>query len=1411
MNYRTLPLLCVALLGPLLLAAQHDRMSFVNFSARSALGSGAVNDLARDTTGYLWIATNAGVRRYDGYRFRSYQAAPDRPDGLADNVVTCVLVDRQNRKWFGTREGGIARLDETTGTFVTYRDGLRGVGDLAEDHAGRLLAATTAGLYAYDPAADRWTTLPQTLGWGLTAGFDPTSLHDALPTDRAADFATWADRLFPDTTYARRALATAVGKFAGNSLWPRLRPQLVRETPRDGMGPAYANLTALTVDAHDNLFLGYYHGGVGYLAAGATTPTVLRANGNPARTEGMNKVNDLLLRHDTLLVARLTDGVTGLNVTSGRAVALPYALPAVAVQQLALRNDRLYAATALGVLVRDLTTGRAVGYDGSGNFEHGLVAAETACVLPDDDVLWIGHSRHGLSRGVTATPIFVHPQPDQPPLPHYMRGVTAAHQDARGRLWLGYYEGGIRWVGADDFSTRNTYLTDDDNGIERSSVFTLFSDREGTLWGGGYRTGLIRYDAARDDWFPATTNDQDPLRGSDVRAIGQDRSGYLWVALHAHGMIRYDPATGDRLSFTPANDLLPSSYPFDLVVDERDRVWVATVNGLFLIEADRQQVRAVIPPANDRQRGYHHRVFDLEPFAGGMSAATQDGLLLFDAAGERLPRPLPAELTGAPLQTLVADPSLPGLWVTTEHDLYFYRPDQNLLLRYQPPTAGRAAGFTRNAGLVTADRRLLFGTSAGLIGFAPHQLRRPVTVGTATVTGTEYFDATEVPPADGRPLLLPPDNAGFALDFSSFNYDRPAAARFEVRLAPHQREWSALPAGNPRFVVHHLSPGDYRVEYRVRSEQGLSAGPVRQLPVQVASPWYATYWAWVGYFLVVCALLAGYLWLMRRRDALRQRVRYERMEAAKTRELAAEKTRFFENVSHDLRTPLTLIDTPLDALLRQPELPLPTRRRYYEIMRRNSERLDRLIRHLLNFRQLEDGPLLDATETGDLVDYLRRLAEPFALRARQQRINLTLTLPAAPVRTVFPAEALNRIVENLLSNALKFTPAGGRVDLTLRVAAHRPEGMTLIVADTGPGVPEADTERIFERFYRQPGQEHTEGTGIGLAVVRELADRLGGSIRCRSRAGAGTVFTCALPLESEETATATPHAPRETATAAAIVSGLATPPKEPATPDDPERPHLLVVDDDPDIRATIRNGAGDRYRITEAADGATALRLAGERQPDLIISDVMMPELDGNQFCAALKADPATSHLPVLLLTARHGEDARREGLAAGANGYLTKPFKLHLLFRQVDNTLTTLRAARRHWVETPRSTLPAALLVTAADRAFLTTLREHVNERMAEGTIDHQQLFRAVAMSRTLCFAKVKALTGLSLGAYIKRLKIDRARSLLRGTPGITLAEVAFQSGFKTTAHFARTFKAVQGETPGQFRAVRRAADSTE
>lgn len=568
----------------------------------------------------------------------------------------------------------------------------------------------------------------------------------------------------------------------------------------------------------------------------------------------------------------------------------------------------------------------------------------------------------------------------------------------------------------------------------------------------------------------------------------------------------------------------------------------------------------------------------------------------------------------------------------------------------------------------------------------------------------------------------------------------------------------------------------------------------------------------LGALAAILGLVALFQYF-RNRQRLRQKeaelaLQLEKAEAEQLRELDQLKSNFFASISHEFRTPLTLILGPLQQM-RSGVFQGDTRQ-YFDIMYRNGKRLQSLINQLLDLSKLESRRMQLRPEQGDVIRFLRLLAGSVESWAAQKQIDYRIQLPERPVWASFDRDKLEKILINLLSNALKFTPNGGSVHL--RVEAHPEEGrevLNIAVSDTGPGIPAGELDKIFERFYQAPpapsgggefrrssspggSGEGAIGTGIGLALAKELAELHGGAIHVESERGRGATFTVNLPLEKAGPVEEGPQEPTSDAFA------MPASPAESATAEgaaEKGAPIVLIVEDNPDVRVYIKGQLSGQYRILEAENGLKGLEAALDAVPDLVITDVMMPEMDGAALTSKLKADERTSHIPVVMLTARAERADKLEGLETGADDYLVKPFDAQELQARVRNLIEQRRRLRERF--TRESLLsPKNIAVTSVDEQFLARLMAAIEERMDDESLSVEALAREVGMSRSQLHRKVTALTDRPPNVFLRAIRLQRARQLLEQQAGNT-TEVAFMVGFSSLAYFSKCFKDEFGMTP--------------
>lgn len=560
------------------------------------------------------------------------------------------------------------------------------------------------------------------------------------------------------------------------------------------------------------------------------------------------------------------------------------------------------------------------------------------------------------------------------------------------------------------------------------------------------------------------------------------------------------------------------------------------------------------------------------------------------------------------------------------------------------------------------------------------------------------------------------------------------------------------------------------------------------------------FWVIVVSLLLLVALIGGYLLYYRqrtRRDELARQLAFEQKEAERLAELDTLKTRFFANISHEFRTPLTLILSPLRDLQKEfPQRPL------FRIMAQNAERLLSLINQLLDLSKLEAGKMEVRIQEGDLPPFLKYIFSSFESLAQNKNIVFQYGQSQEHRLGSFDADKLEKIATNLLSNAFKFTPENGRVEVR---ADYTEQELVLKVRDFGIGITSDRLPRIFDRFYQGENAAHQdyEGTGIGLALVKELVEILHGSIRVESDPKTGTVFTVHLPIGQPTQATTPMITPlRENGSLSALTSPdlSAIEPVEA----DSELPVLLIVEDNSDLRRYIRSQFEGAYQLLEAKDGLEGLKTATEKVPDLVICDLMMPRLDGFGFCKALKTDMRTSHIPVVMLTAKATPEDRLEGLQLGADDYLAKPFHTDELQVRVRNLIRIREKLRQKYsqvsVLVTAEPLPSQITAEITpDEAFLQKLGQLIEEHMGDLTFDVDTLAEHLTMSSSQLRRKLKALTNQTIIEYLRNYRLEKAAVLLKNKRG-NVSEVAFQVGFESLSYFGKIFQEKFGKTPSDY-----------
>jgi len=1327
----------IAVAAPAAAIAQEFHAGFRvdRYSTDEGLPAHAIHDIVQSRNGFLWIATNGGLVRFDGRRFETIAPEAGR---FHIGRVGGLDVGRGDTIWLTPESGGIAYV------------------------VGRQARLLVEGPVLYDLAQDRDGSL-----W-LMHG--PLSRYAAGRLDTVI---AGNDFLYANFTERPRLWRDETG-----TLWARSQQTpSVEHRLRDGQ------FRTAEVDG-TRAMLGNSVTGARYrLRTTGTERDVVGANNRRVATLPRDTE-----RHHPRLVDRagrvwtsVADTVEVFGPSSTRALGRFHLANAGHVSLMFEdREGNVWAGSARAGLWRfqpaPFTT---LGV------ESGLAMSQALGIYAgaSDEVLITDQSRQLFAvRGTRASKL---------PLPFLGEGPDVIQVVAE--------RGGSTWyvLGGPEFQTvpRRLVLRDV-SGQQRewdlgSTIHHARLDprRDGVLWV-RVNAGLVRLDrnapggpklVRRYDFGSVGRGLLIATDGS-IWATGEDaaRRGAVWRLV------------GDSLHEYAASDGVPAAPTRDLFEDVDGTIWIGTYGAGLLRFKD----------------GAFGRVTTAE----GLADDVVSGILADDAG---------------------------NLWFAGNRGVHrAARNELNAVLdgraaRLHGVLYGSADGLTIPEGsgrapLRAADGRLWFPTFGGAAVVDPtYALSLD---GTPPTVEIESLSADDEHVSMGADLRTPRGKRRVEIGYRGISMRQASRLGFERRLAPVDTQWVAT--GNDVSAIYAaLRPGRYSFSVRAVNARGVASEPAT-LEFVVPPFFYETLWFWLVTLVLIVVAGEQLLRLRLRQSAARQ-IELRRLVEERTASLAAQtsrteaaletvaaqaeqlrsldqtKSRLFANVSHEFRTPLSLVIGPLEDLRAGRSGPLSDAiARTLDRALTNGRRLVRLVEQMLDVARLEAGALRLNLDTHDFVPLLRRIAESFSSLAEARGIQFRVAYPVGAVFVRFDPDHMDKVIANLCGNALKFTERGGLVELSLSV--ERGDSAVLSVRDTGVGIPESALPRVFDRFYQvdDSSRRAHEGTGIGLAIAKELMELHSGSIAVESQPGVGSTFTLRLPLANAAReaqgrgalpARATAHldaAIAERTDDAANARDIAEPPDDRTT--------VLLVEDNTELRQYLAEHLADEYRVLEAADGNLGLAMARAQSPDLVISDVMMPEMDGQALCAALKSHPDTDFIPVVLLTARAELDERIAGLEGGADDYLTKPVEMRELLARVRNLIGIRRRLRERVAESgrvlPKLTLKAADALAGGGAEFLQQLNDVMSKHLGDEAFDADAMAAALATSRATLYRRLDELLGQSPMEALWQYRLDQAALWLRSADA-SVSEVAYAVGFKSVPHFSRRFKARFAASPGSYR----------
>ena len=1313
-----------------------------------AISNQKVNAFAEDGNGHIWIATFRGLNKYNIHEYHQYFCTEDEL-GLPDNQINDVHCGRDGRLWVATVNGAAFRT--ATGEFqrIPYEGNFGNFRAILESPEGKILMSNANSLFAYDP--------------------ETTSLRTVIADYNAFGLPAEAwvgDRLY--SVYGR----TQLKSYNSHDF------SLIETIPLP------FNAYHICHAGNGEIWLS----GVGKLLIFDTRTGSWKLLPESIRRDAriMGGDVDILFSVDdnTLLLNVIGKGMFCWQRSIDRVLfqddpGFPYEIPSAEI--------------------------RSIFKDSRGNLWFGTV---------DQGYTTSYHYRDGFNNNKHLTAAF-----DR-------KTVVSLCRDNADRLWIATMSDGL-WVrepGTEQLRRVNVSHLVSDAHIGYLRCGKVFCDAEGDLW-------LLfsdKYCVVRSRYVQGQLAFVDSFFFTHPAAIAQDDLGRIWVGGGSMELVRYDKASRSVVN-VPYTDQSDWAYVSELMLAEPGRMLVAA-NGTKVLQLNTNTGLVSPVTLSEEESKACIRRSVLIPnvlFRDGGGdiwvGTIANGLLRHDSQ-RHVTEPVP----GAPCSDICAiqEDRQGNIWVSTMYGLGKYDRTVNEFVNYYAADGIGGNQFSDRAACLLGDGTLIFGGTHGLTVFNPIDVSQRRTV-PLVFEDLKIHNQLVVPGPDApisrelstKPdITLRPDQNGFSISFAALDYSEHERSHYYYMMDGFDRYW--IDAGNNHEAYYaNLPAGKYTFRVRITNNNRSIVETEESLPLQILPPWYRSWWGRILLWLLTLGLLFCF-WLLYRRFHRQQveqarHIREEREQREKAQQEKEQEQRlnkiqmnYFSNVAHEFRTPLTMIAGPVSELA-ESEGVTGRDRKLVGIIQRNANWMLSLVGQLLDFNRIGNNKLQLKVAKTDVVAPLQNTVELFRFNANAKNIELTAQGLEEPLVMWADVDKVQKITMNLLSNAMKYTPSGGKVTLSFDVLPR--EELTALfpltekdtdhqyaciaVADSGSGIDEQELEKIFERFYRSSEKSGTQGSGIGLFYARALTSLHHGYLKAWNRPEGGSVFRFILPV-SGSSYTEDERTEREPEIISIpAVSDTAAAPEE----ENGQQRLIAVVDDDVDVANYVKVLLRPSYRVNVYFDADSALAGMATETPDLVISDVVMPGKSGYELCEAIKGDLQLSHIPVILVTAKVAVENQVQGLAKGADAYVTKPFQPAYLLALVKSLLSN-RDKMRSQLGSATSTdeiEPEAL--SPRDAAFMKQLYDLMEKELDNTDLDITRITEMMHISRTKFYYKVKGLTGENPSVFFKRYKLNRAADLLKEGK-YNMSEIAYMTGFNTLSHFSTSFKKQFGVPPSEY-----------
>lgn len=1320
---------------------------FKNLGLKEGLSNGFVNDMIIDGQGFIWAATESGLTRIAGTKCTIFKNNNSNIDN--DGIVGLYYNKESNSIWILFKNGHIDVFDCKTQQFIHFTQKIpkKSVADIKGAADGGIWIAYYDGtIQHYTPKNQKFSTISNKRLPNIKNGIRSI-------TDDGNDHLYIGLRIEGLYVYNLRTQKT----------------KYFRHNPNDPQSLPGDNVRSICIDHAKNIWVGT-NLGLGLLDPFTGKFKVFKhiAN-NPASLAGDNIHQIIEMNDRTLWIASDIGGISVLDLNL-------YKNPLtekLKFSQITKENSGLSS-----------NNNRRIIQDSFGN-------------------IWIANYSMGID--------FIAKSAASINTLKYMgkalEEVTGLYCDHQGNLWIGQdnlmslYQNG-KLMQTWNFSS---YLSN-----SSSSIYVFEEDKKGNIWCGTSDNGVLKFNPHTHSFTRINY-----AQNLDVHALCENAQGKMWVGTEA-GIFSVE---NDKINKEQELNRQMGKNPtiiYSIKEDNYGQIWIGTLDrGVFVFSKQMKLIVHLTEKNLLATNSINHIIKDAD---GGIWMATMRGLAYVQ-------NPLqPGAIKNYNERYGIKDSHIRAIsqdkqgniWVSMFSGIACLNIHKQRFYNYDYESGIPTSNFVEASAVTTPDGTIYFGSPGGICFFNPQQLTEPKAVSPIQIINCErvgklsdQFASRLISPNKEGIIYLSHDDNTFKINFTIKDFSQEGNVEYSYMMKGLDDQWYET-EGDNEVTFRNLKPGDYTFIIRAKlKNQDWEDASTAEMKVVVNPPLWLTWWAKLCYVLLIMGILGYFFRSYQKQLLLRNSLVQEKWESKQRQQVNEERLRFFTNITHELRTPLTLILGPLEDLMEDKEI---AERVHHKIgcIHASAERLLNLINDILEFRKTQTQNRKLTVAKANLGAFVREIGVRFKDLNQNSRLNIRLNIKTGVPELYFDSEVINTVINNMMSNAIKYTPEGS---ITLSLTMPEDNTVAIAVEDTGYGIDKDALPHICDRYYQENGNHQASGTGIGLALVKSLATLHQAELTVESEKGQGSKFTFSLKADRTYPEALHKDDNQDLATAENAEENETTS-KEPT---EDIRPLLLIVEDNADIRLYIEESLHEDYRIIQACNGREGMEQAFSKVPDIIVSDIMMPEMDGIKMTHILKEDIRTSHIPIILLTAKTSINDQEEGYDSGADSYLTKPFSAKLLHSRIRNILSGRRRLADYIVQKNISQFETSAdeqqtsqkateekedamtcQISNLDKKFLEKLNKLIENHISTDDLDMAFMTDKMAMSHSTFYRKVKALTGMSANEYIKKAKLRHSMTLLKKGE-YSIAEVAILAGFNNLGNFRESFKREFGKSPSE------------